>query len=149
MNSTSDQPEIRRAHMRDAKALKNCIDRAYSSAKARLPDLPDVSAGLREDIADKVVFVAETSGLIAGVAILGIENGNAHLANIAVDPGQKGKGIGKALMETVQRFAKQQGATELRLATHVGMPENVSLYTHLGWHETSRTGNKILMAKKL
>lgn len=149
MKTTSDQPAIRRAKMQDAKALKDCIDRAYSPVKARLHDLPDVSAGIEEDITGKIVLVAETNRQIAGVAILGIETGSAHLANIAVDPEHKGKGIGKALIEAVEHVAQQQGATEIRLATHIGMPENVSLYTHLGWSETSRTGNKVLMKKAI
>lgn len=135
--------------MQDAEALKDCIDRAYAPVKTRLHDLPDVSAGIDDDIAGKIVLAAEILGSIAGVAILGIENKSAHLANIAVDPVHKGKGVGKALIVAVENIAKQQGATELRLATHIGMPENVSLYSHLGWSETSRTESKVLMSKAI
>jgi len=35
------------------------------------------------------------------------------------------------------------------IATHVGMPQNAALYSHLGWSEAERNGNKILMKKAL
>lgn len=130
-------------------ALKQCIDRAYAPVKKRLPDLPDVSGGLDTDIAERFVFIAELGEAIAGCAILGITETEAHLANIAVDPDMKGMGVGRQLMTFVEDFARQNKVRELHLATHVKMPENVALYQHLGWHETSRSGNKVLMRKLL
>lgn len=135
--------------MQDVQALKSCIDRAYQPVKSKLPDLPDVSSGLAEDIAAHTVFVAELDGRIAGCAIVSLTASSAHLMNIAVDPDAKGKGLGRLLIEHVEDFARTSGAGDLRLATHVGMPENVALYSHLGWSETSRTGNKVLMKKDL
>ncbi|MCK7615838.1 GNAT family N-acetyltransferase [Roseibium sediminicola] len=129
--------------------LKTCIDRAYQPVKSRLPDLPDVSAGLAEDIRDHHVFVAELDGELAGCAILSLSGTSAHLMNIAVDPDAKGMGLGRLLIEHLERYARAGGATELHLATHVGMPDNVALYSHLGWSETSRNGNKVLMKKDL
>ena len=33
-----------------------------------------------------------------------------------------------------------RGLRELRLTTHVAVPENLRLYRHLGWRETGRSG---------
>ncbi|MEW4460951.1 GNAT family N-acetyltransferase [Roseibium algicola] len=137
------------AKLQDVPALKTCIDRAYALVKSTLPDLPDVSSGLEEDIGQNQVFVAETDGRIVGCAILGLHGQSAHLMNIAVDPDSRGMGIGRLLMETVEVFASESGATEIHLATHVAMPENVALYAHLGWSELERNGNKVLMKKDL
>ncbi|MCV0429209.1 MAG: GNAT family N-acetyltransferase [Roseibium sp.] len=149
MKTTNNQPAIREAKLQDAMLLKDCIDRAYAPIREKLSDLPDVSAGVEEDIAKKTVLVAEYDGEIAGCAIFSIQEKKAHLVNIAVDPSFKGKGIGKALIAAMEATSKERGATEIRLATHVDLPENVSLYQHLGWHETLRTENKILMLKTL
>lgn len=135
--------------MQDVNRLKTCIDRAYQPVKSRLPDLPDVSAGLAEDIRDHHVFVAELGAELAGCAIVSLNGTSAHLMNIAVDPDAKGKGLGRSLIAHVEEFARESGVIELHLATHVDMPDNVALYSHLGWSETSRTSNKILMKKDL
>ncbi|WP_198338382.1 GNAT family N-acetyltransferase [Labrenzia sp. VG12] len=149
MTKTSAHPAIRMAKLQDAEALKNCIDQAYQPVKSALPDLPDVSAGIAEDIEAHNVFVAELDGRIVGCAILNLAGTTAHLMNIAVDPATKGKGLGRLLMEHVEEFARAGGAQEIHLATHVAMPGNVALYSHLGWSETSRKGNKVLMKKTL
>ncbi|WP_428671860.1 GNAT family N-acetyltransferase, partial [Roseibium sp.] len=117
MKTTSDQPAIRRAEMQDAAAVKSCIDRAYAPVKSKIDDLPDVSAGVEEDIASNVVFVAETGAGIAGCAILGLASGSAHLSNVAVDPAFKGLGLGKALIGTAETHARNNGAREIHLAT--------------------------------
>jgi N-acetylglutamate synthase-like GNAT family acetyltransferase len=145
----SAQPAIRKAKLQDAPHLKACIDRAYAPVKAALPDLPDVSGGIEDDISDNHVFVAETGDRIAGCAILSLCGDSAHLMNIAVEPDSNGKGIGRKLIEAAEAFARGNGAREIRLATHVGMPGNVALYAHLGWSKMERSGNKILMKKDL
>ncbi|WP_269581374.1 GNAT family N-acetyltransferase [Roseibium sp. Sym1] len=149
MTRTSAQPAIRKAGLQDVDALKSCIDRAYQPVKSNLPDLPDVSAGIADDIRDHHVLVAELGRRITGCAIFSLKGSRAHLMNIAVDPDVKGQGLGRCLIEHVERIARDGGATEIHLATHVGMPGNVTLYSHLGWSETSITGNKILMKKDL
>ena len=58
-------------------------------------------------------------------------------------------GIGRKLIALSESEAKKQGYGELRLNTHVAMPENVQLYVHLGWEEVSRDGNTVSMKKTL
>ncbi|WP_298986565.1 GNAT family N-acetyltransferase [uncultured Roseibium sp.] len=149
MNKTSANTAIRKAEMQDAAALKTCIERAYAPVRLKLSDLPDVSAGIEEDIAGNEVFIAETDGCTAGCAILSFDGSRAHLSNIAVDPDFKGQGIGTALIGAVEAAARAKEVLVIHLATHVSMPENVALYSRLGWLETQRTGNKVLMEKSL
>ena len=149
MKSASKPTSIRNANLQDVASLKRCIDLAYAPVKARLSDLPDVSTGLEDDIATKAVLVAETAGKVSGCAILSIEGSRAQLVNLAVDPQFKGLGLGRLLIESAEQCARDNNATVIRLATHVEMPENVSLYQHLGWSEILRTGNKVMMEKDL
>jgi N-acetylglutamate synthase-like GNAT family acetyltransferase len=146
---TNKDPAIRRANLQDVNALKQCIDRAYAPVKARLSDLPDVSAGLESEIADNVVYVAETDEKLIGCSVLAIDGELAQLVNFAVDPEYGGRGAGRRLIEVIETHARDMGAIEIQLATHAGMPENVALYAHLGWSETGRSGNKVRMSKPI
>ncbi len=140
---------IRRARAEDAIALARCIDAAYAIYVGRVPDLPAVSKGIAEDIETHLVWVADIDGEIAGGLVLVAQDNHAQLANIAVDPTRTGLGLGRALIGQAEMACRELGLPELRLATHVDMPENVALYAHLGWQETERRGNKVLMAKRL
>ncbi|WP_299480929.1 GNAT family N-acetyltransferase [uncultured Roseibium sp.] len=140
---------IREAVLQDLLHLKQCIDRAYAADKARIKNLPDVSGGLEDDICSNTVLVAEADGRLAGCAIFSVTGPDAHLINLAVDPDFMGQGLGRQLVEATEKEAFARGATEIHLATHPEMLRNVSLYSHLGWSETSRNENKILMQKKL
>jgi GNAT superfamily N-acetyltransferase len=71
------------------------------------------------------------------------------LANLAVHPDHVGKGLGRKLIELSECEAKRQGFCEMRLNTHVDMPENIRLYQYLGWAEVSRSGNTVSMEKYL
>lgn len=140
---------IREAQPSDAEALAACIEAAYADARARLPDLPDVSAGLADDIANHTVWVAESNDTIVGGLILMVRDDVALLANVAVDPACAGQGIGRGLIDRAEQHCRTLNLPELRLSTHVDMPENVALYTHLGWAENGRSGTKIHMSKSL
>lgn len=46
-------------------------------------------------------------------------------------------------------WVAERAITRLILRPHAQMPENLSLYAHLGWRETGRSGNTIQMEKIL
>ncbi len=140
---------IRRAEQKDATALTRCIDAAYSDYALRLTGLPAVSEGIADDIQNHLVLVAEHDQSIIGGLILIPNDTFMLLANIAVDPPFSGLGLGRRLMEHAESESRRMGLGELRLSTHVDMPENISLYSHFGWQETGRTGNKVHMTKIL
>ena len=109
--------------------------------------MPMVSDGCAEDIAINQVWVAvQGDEVIAGLVLIA---GDAFmkLANLAVHPDYGGKGLGRKLIELSEREAKRQGYAEMRLNTHVEMPENVRLYEQLGWAEVSRSDNTVSMKK--
>lgn len=140
---------IRTAQPKDAAALAACIDAAYAGYRERLSDLPDVSAGVANDIANHTVWVVELNTVVVGGLILMLRDDVALLANVAVDPSCGGQGIGRGLINHAEEHCRALGFKNLRLSTHVDMPENVALYSHMGWAETSRSGSKIHMTKKL
>ena len=140
---------IRPAVAEDTVPLETCIDAAYAGYRARIKDLPRVSEGIADDIRTNLVWVAELDQEIVGGLILALGTDHAVLANLAVHPDAGGMGIGRGLIEQAEAECREQRKAELRLSTHVAMPENISLYRHLGWEETARSGNKVTMAKRL
>ena len=140
---------LRRATVDDAKELAACIDAAYAIYAGRISDLPSVSEGIEDDIANRIVWVAEQSQKIVGGLILFTEIDFMLVMNIAVHPDTSGLGIGRRLMTKAEEETRVRGLSEMRLSTHVDMPENVALYEHLGWQEIERSGSKVKMRKSL
>ena len=108
-----------------------------------------MSDGIEEDIANHIVWVAVRDGQVIGGIVLLEKNDHVVLANVAIDPSEIGKGLGRKLIDLAESKTLQLGKDRMRLSTHVEMPENVRLYEHLGWHETGRRGRKVHMEKRL
>jgi GNAT superfamily N-acetyltransferase len=144
-----DSSRIRRAQLADADALASCVDAAYAQYANRIKDLPLVSAGCAEAIAKDQVWVAVEDDEITGGLFLVAQDGFMKLANVAVHPDHSGKGLGRELINLSESEAKKQEYSEMRLNTHVAMPENLQLYIHLGWEEFARNGNTVSMRKFL
>ncbi|WP_439154268.1 GNAT family N-acetyltransferase [Yoonia sp.] len=146
---TTRDPVIRHAQAKDALALASCIDAAYAQYAGRISDLPPVSDGCAEDIAINQVWVAALDDKVIAGLVLVADEGFMKLANLAVHPDHGGTGLGRKLAEFAEREAVRQGFNEMRLNTHVDMPENVRLYQHLGWAEVARSGSTVSMKKHL
>lgn len=122
---------------------------AYAPHHDMLPDLPDASGGLDQDIEAHSVWVAEMDGTLVGGIVLQIDGARARLANIAVAPGSAGQGVGRQLIAQAVSSARERGAETMELTTHVGLGGNVGLYRRLGWEERTRDGNKVHMIRTL
>ncbi|MEM9685039.1 MAG: GNAT family N-acetyltransferase [Pseudomonadota bacterium] len=141
--------EIRRARLPDAAALAACIDAAYARYAARISDLPAVSDGCAEDIAENQVWVAVCGNDVVAGLVLVPDDRFLKLANVAVHPDHGGRGLGRVLVEHANAEASRQGYRELRLRTHVDMPDNLRFYAGLGWEEIERRENTVTMRKQL
>jgi N-acetylglutamate synthase-like GNAT family acetyltransferase len=140
---------LRLAGVRDVERIVHCIDDAYSIYASRIRDLPDVTADVPAAIENSRVWIAEQNKQVVGCIILVPEPGVLHLQNIAVRTKSAGMGIGRMLIERSEADCREFGLHEIRLSTHVDMPENVAIYSHLGWRETGRSGSKVHMSKTI
>ena len=91
-----------------------------------------------EVIRERQVTVAESGGSVVGVLVLDETADGFLLENVAVDPGQKGKGLGRALLELAEADAKRAGFDSIYLYTHEKMTENPALYARIGYVEYDR-----------
>lgn len=142
---------IRKAIPEDSDRLEICMESAYAPYRERMDGvrLPPLDADYASEINNYPTWIVESEGVIAGGLIMVFENDQASIANIAVAPGFQGQGIGGALMSFAESRAKECGYSELHLATHVLLTENLSLYRHLGWEETGRDGTRVFMKKEI
>jgi ribosomal protein S18 acetylase RimI-like enzyme len=137
---------IRPAVPDDVEAIRDLVERAYA------PWVPIV--GLRpgpmdEDYGALVeegdVFVlgeADTAqgapGPVIGVLVLRPDEDALMVENVAVDPGQQGRGLGPMLLDFAEEQARARGVAEMRLYTHERMLDNIELYRRLGWEQYER-----------
>lgn len=142
---------IRKANIRDADPLKKCMELAYEKYVERLggKQLPPMLVDYKEEIASFPVWIAEEDNEVVGGLILMYENSYITIANVAVRPDFQGKGLGRVLLDFAESKAKAKGYSEIRLATHVLLTENISYYIHLGWKEIDRDDTRIYMSKKI
>jgi GNAT superfamily N-acetyltransferase len=67
------------------------------------------------------------------VALRPLDDGSAEVKRMFVDPAWRGRGVGRALMETVIAGARERGYTILRLGTLDDMDAAQGLYRSLGF----------------
>ena len=140
---------IRVALPEDANGLQECMEKAYSTYQVRMGGerLPPMDINYSKEIAEFPTWVVELDDQITGGIIMSFEGDYASIANIAVHPQFQGKGIGGGLLTFAENKAKEKNYLRLRLATHILLTENISLYKHLGWTETDRDDTRVYMEK--
>lgn len=142
---------IRTAVIADAPSLQRCMQSAYASYQQRMGEarLPPMELDYADEIKNYPTWVAEFDNRIVGGLTMIFTEEEASIANIAVDPDFQGQGLGRGLLQFAESTAKLKQFSQLYLATHVLLTENVSLYTHLGWRETGRDEVRVYMKKTL
>jgi [ribosomal protein S18]-alanine N-acetyltransferase len=86
------------------------------------------------------VVLAERDHTLAGyTALLNTSHEEAHLARIAVDPGQQGQGIGRQLLDDAIFWCKGQGCRSLGLNTQLSNLRSQALYRSAGFRESGLT----------
>ncbi len=145
------QWHIRKAVIEDSAGLQNCMEAAYASFLDRMKGerLPPMDVDYSCEIRDFPTWVADIDGNIVGGLIMMFENDYASIANIAVHPDFQGQGLGGGLMKFSEARAKEKNYSEIRLATHKLLTENVTFYLHLGWSEIDRDDVRVYMKKEI
>lgn len=68
-----------------------------------------------------------------GYVVVDVVDSAAHIEQISVDPDHQGRGLCRALIEEVERWAAASGLTAITLTTFDKVPWNRPLYEHLGF----------------
>lgn len=138
---------IRKATHADAEALP-AIEQAASEVFAPIPDLAWLAAADNMTVAQHRQFIThgtewvavDATGRIVGF-LAGERAGEAfHIAELDVLPELHGRGIGRALVETAAREARESGHQALTLTTFRDIAWNAPFYARLGFIEASGEG---------
>ena len=138
-------PTLRKARQQDLEQLTALLrllftieaDFSFDAAKQRQ------GLALMLDNDRGCILVAEEAGRIIGmctgqVVISTAEGGPAVLVeDVVVEPGHRGRGIGRALMATMAGWALEQGATRVQLLADKNNFPALSFYENLGWRMTA------------
>lgn len=107
---------------------------------------PESVAGIYREMeknSDYRTYVAEADGkvvgLVAAVKVLAVGHpgGYIKMNGIGVLPEYRRRGIGKMLMDRVEKMAVETGAPYIGLASGLGRTEAHAFYRSLGYRETS------------
>ena len=82
--------------------------------------------------------VARVEGEVAGMGALRVDKGWGEIKAVFTDPGMRGNGVARALMNELEAVARAEGLTRLRLETGNLHKDALAFYPRLGWVEIPR-----------
>lgn len=131
--------EFERAAFADVVAIEALVRKAYEPYVERIGREPaPMTADYAAAIANGHVLLAREGSHLLGVLVTEPHKEYLLIENIAVDPGARGAGVGRALLERAEAEARALGLSELRLYTNEKMTENLAYYPRRGFREADR-----------
>ncbi len=131
--------QIRPARSSDLPEIQACAKQAFEPYIARMGQRPaPMDADYATAIRSGYAHVATDGQTLLGFIVFTPKTGGTLLDTVAVSPKARGMGIGKALIAFCETSARAAGSAKVTLYTNAAMPENLSLYPALGYHETHR-----------
>ncbi len=94
-----------------------------------------IPAKVKRHIRDKdtMVLVASRAGVIAGFAIMRLGNDQAHLFLLAVQPEFRRTGIGRSMMQWLEKSCRAAGIQQVRLEVRASNRGAMRFYRSLGY----------------
>lgn len=80
-----------------------------------------------------LVMVAEQDGEVVGVVVGTIDGTRAYFYRLAVLPTMQGTGIGRKLVEAIEKRFKQRGVSRVLIMVNQDNPEVLPFYHSLGY----------------
>lgn len=110
-------------------ALNQHLDRLYPPESCHRLDIGSLGR-------PEVTFVTARDGsVLLGCGALVANDGWGEVKRMMVDPGARGRGVGRALLRRLEAEALARGLTCLRLETGIHQPEATALYRSAGYAE--------------
>jgi len=87
--------------------------------------------------AHRPLIVAKFGQRLAGYALIALRKGgrSARLYSLAVDPAQGRRGVGRALLQACERYARAHDRTALRLEVRYDNASAIALYEKMGYRQ--------------
>ncbi len=129
-------PDIRLATPVDAPGIarmsRDCIEHGLSWGWTA----PRVVHAIRD--ASTNVAVAVPRGQLQGFGIMQYQEESAHLALLAVAPAMRHQGLGRQMMDWLERSARIAGISAVRLECRADNRNAIAFYQRLGYQRSNR-----------
>lgn len=128
----------------DAPAARECLRRYAAELAVRFPEGYDESAliqpGELATTGGEFLVATEDSPVGCG-AWQPLSGGVAEIRHLWISPESRGLGLGRRILQWLERGAAGQGFDTLRLGTHSSLPEAAALYRSNGYREIPPYGD--------
>lgn len=113
---------IRRAQVSDAPAVYDILQKAFreyaeAAGLSEVEALKETITDIEREIRDKVVYIALIDMVIVGTVRVDITGDKAYISRFAVNSSYRNIGIGKALMNLVDKYLISKNVREVSLHT--------------------------------
>jgi N-acetylglutamate synthase-like GNAT family acetyltransferase len=130
---------IRAARPEEAEAIVALIQRAFGAYRGKLrPEsgaLQETPETIRAVMKTGTILLAERSGRVLGCVSVRWKDDSAYAGRLAVEPMERGIGIGRALMAAAEARARQTGSDRLRVDVRLKLRDNRAFFRALGFKE--------------
>jgi GNAT superfamily N-acetyltransferase len=140
---------LRRARKEEAQALTDLAlrsKRSWGYDESFMQAIMDVMVVRPEYLENEHAIVAEDGNALAAYAIASVENGEAYLRDLFVDPPYMRKGVGGRLFDEVLAFALAKGAKRLSLTAD---PNAVEFYERRGLRVVAEESSSFVRGRNL
>lgn len=87
-------------------------------------------------------FAATVDGTAAGCGAIMLQPGGyAEIKRVYVRPGNRGLGLGRRILETLEQETRAEGLATMRLETGISQPEALSLFEAMGFARRGAFGD--------
>jgi GNAT superfamily N-acetyltransferase len=154
MSAPAPNIEIRPAVAGDAARIRALTRSAYAKWVALIGREPlPMQADYERAVAEHTIDLLIVDGALAGLIETILRPDHLWIENVAVGPGQQGRGFGGLLLDHAERHAVQSGRPEIRLLTNQMFAANLELYAKRGYSvdrtEPFRGGTTVHMSKRI
>ena len=125
-------PIVREAHSDDLEEIVRLEDESFSADRVSRRSLRGF---LRAP--HRPVIAATVDGELAGYALVSLRKGarRARIYSIAVDARFARRGVGRALLQACERYARRHGRAAVALEVRYDNAPAIALYESLGFHQ--------------
>jgi ribosomal protein S18 acetylase RimI-like enzyme len=137
--------KIRIATREDVPAMAELLRQLFALEADFTADYPTQKQGLDLllDRPNTAIFVADIKGQVVGMCTMQIHVSTAKgrevgmVEDVVVDIGHRGKGVGSALLRTLEDWAGERGLARLQLLADRDNHPALGFYRRQGWHLTN------------
>ena len=130
---------IRAARPGEAEAIVALLQRAFGVYRGKLqPEsgaLLETADTIRAVMKTGTILIAERAGRILGCVSVRRKDDCAYAGRLAVEPMERGIGVGRALLAAAEALARQMGSDRLRVDVRLKLRDNRAFFRAQGFVE--------------